>query len=398
MSETLDVVVLGAGAVGLACARALALQGREVFVIEPEGGIGRGTSSRNSGVIHAGLYYPRASWKGRLCATGSQLLYAYCAEHGVAHERTGKWILATNANELPALRALAQNARGNGVDLHDVSQSELRAREPLLRAEAALWSPRSGVVDVHGLMEALARDVREHGGQLVLGQRCRSLRRAAAGWALELESSAPPAEHVPPDDGIRGEHATEVLHARHVVNACGHAAPDVARGAGVDLRARGLSPSLYRGDYLSMSPAAPRPNCALVYPLPQQHGLGVHLTRDLGGRLRAGPDAYPVDRVDTSLTRLDAQTWAEKAERFAEAVRRYLPGVQAAHLEPEFAGVRPKLTPEDGGPTDFVLLGPDDTGAPGMVHLLGIESPGLTACLAIAEWVATRLETRTTVA
>lgn len=383
MSEPLDVVVLGAGVVGLACARALAQQGREVFVVEAEAGIGRGTSSRNSGVIHAGLYYPRDSWKGRLCAVGAAQLYAFCREHGVRHERTGKWILATEDSERAALGALAVNARGNGVELYEVSVSELRAREPVLRAVAALWSPRSGVVDVAGLMQALRGDVRAHRGELVLGQRCRGLRHRPHGWELELESTA-------------GDQAPELLRARTVVNACGHAAPDVARWAGVDLGARGLSPSLYRGDYLSMTPSAPRPECALVYPLPQQHGLGVHLTRDLGGTLRAGPDAYRVDRVDVSLTRLSTHAWDLKAERFAEAVRRYLPGVEAAHLEPEFAGVRPKMERADGGPTDFALLGPDDHGAPGIVHLLGVESPGLTACLAIAEWVATRLETRTT--
>jgi L-2-hydroxyglutarate oxidase LhgO len=385
MSESLDVVVLGAGVVGLACAGALAHQGREVFVVESEAGIGRGTSSRNSGVIHAGLYYPQASWKARLCVAGAPQLYAFCAQHGVPHERTGKWILATDEGELRTLEALAENARRNGVDLSAVSASELRAREPLLRAVAALWSPRSGVVDVAELMEALARDLRAHGGQLVLGQRCAGLRHGPHGWELELESTA-------------GDQAPELLRARTVVNACGHAAPDVARWAGVDLGARGLSPSLYRGDYLSMTPSAPRPECALVYPLPQQHGLGVHLTRDLGGTLRAGPDAYQVDRVDVSLTRLSTHAWDLKAERFAEAVRRYLPGVEAAHLEPEFAGVRPKMERADGGPTDFALLGPEDTGTPGIVHLLGVESPGLTACLAIAEWVATRLETRTTVA
>lgn len=394
MSEALDVVVLGAGVVGLACARALALQGREVFVVEPEAAIGRGTSSRNSGVIHAGLYYPRESWKGRLCASGAAQLYAFCAEHGVAHEPTGKWILATDASELPALEALAANARGNGVALHEVSAGELRAREPLLRCEAALWSPRSGVVDVHGLMDALARDLRAHGGQLVLGQRCRALRPTAQDWELELEATSPTSK----DDADAGSRANETVRARMVVNAAGHAAPGLAQRSGVDLVARGLSPSLYRGDYLSMTPSAPRPECALVYPLPQRHGLGVHLTRDLGGRLRAGPDAYPVDSVDVALTRLDAHAWSEKAERFAEAVRRYLPGVEAAHLEPEFAGVRPKLERLGGAPTDFALLGPEDTGSPGIVHLLGVESPGLTACLAIAEWVATRLETRTTVA
>ena len=385
MSEPLDVVVLGAGVVGLACARAFAQQGREVFVVEAEAGIGRGTSSRNSGVIHAGLYYPRSSWKGRLCTAGAAQLYAFCREHGVGHERTGKWILATDERERPALDALAQNARANGVDLDAVSASELRAREPQLRAAAALWSPRSGVVDVAELLAALARDVQAHGGELVLGQICRGLWHTPDGWELELSSCSG-------GDMI----TTERVRARCVVNACGHVAPLIARVAGVDLNARGLQPSFYRGDYLSLDARAPRPRCALVYPLPQRHGLGVHLTRDLGGRLRAGPDAYAVDSADVSLSALSAQAWTEKAERFAESLRRFLPGIEAAHLEPEFAGVRPKVLRAGDTPSDFALLGPEDTGTPGMVHLLGVESPGLTACLAIAEWVATRLETRTT--
>jgi len=229
--------------------------------------------------------------------------------------------------------------------------------------------------------------VQAHGGELALGQLCRGLRHTGAGWELELSG-------ITSGDQI----ATERVRAHSVVNACGHFAPYIARSAGVDFAARGLSQSLYRGDYLSVDARAPRPRCALVYPLPQPHGLGVHLTRDLGGRLRAGPDAYAVDSPDPSLSTLSAREWTEKAERFAAALRRFLPGIEAAHLEPEFAGVRPTITRAGDASSDFALLGPEDVGTPGIVHLLGVESPGLTACLAIGEWVATRLETRTTVA
>lgn len=377
-----DVVVLGAGVVGLACARALAACGREVYLVEPEAGVGRGTSSRNSGVIHAGLYYPRDSWKARLCVAGARQLYAYCETAGVPYERSGKWVLATAASELSALESLATSARLNGAVVEWTSGAELARQEPALCAHAALWSPGSGIVSVPDLLEALLRDARDDGAELVLGQGAVGVRRVADGWELALRA----ADGSPRDD--------ERVHARAVVNAAGHAAPVIARLAGVDLDALCATPRFYRGDYLSVSPSAPRPRCALVYPLPQQHGLGVHLTRDLGGSVRAGPDAYAVSEPDTRLSLLSPEQWEHKADAFAASLRRFLPGIEAQHLQPEFAGVRPKLVRADGS-SDFLLLGPADAGA-GCVHLLGVESPGLTACLAIAEWVATRLETRTT--
>jgi L-2-hydroxyglutarate oxidase LhgO len=388
-----DAVVLGAGVVGLACARALALRGRDVYVVEAEGGVGRATSSRNSGVVHAGLYYPRGSWKARLCVEGAAQLYAYAQTAGVPHERTGKWVLAGHERELPALRALERGAQANGAHVAWVEGEDVQRAEPALRARAALWSPGSGVVDVHCLMDSLLRDARAAGAQLVLGQRATSLRRRGGLWELGLDGRQPgPAAASLP----QGPSTQEWVQADSVVNACGHGAPQLARLAGVDLGALGLEPQLYRGDYMSLDARAPRPRCALVYPLPQRHGLGVHLTRDLGGRLRAGPDAYAVATADVALSRHDEQAWAEKARAFAHAVRRYLPGVEAEHLAPEFAGVRPKVQRADRAPSDFVLLGPDELGVRGVVHLLGIESPGLTASLALAEWVATRLETRTT--
>lgn len=380
-----DVVVLGAGVVGLACARALAQTGREVYVLDREGGVGRGTSGRNSGVIHAGLYYPGDSWKARLCVDGAQALYRFCAEAGVPHERTGKWVLAAHPEELEALHAVARAATKNGADVTSVDGRDVTREDPALRACAALWSPNSGVVDAAALVDALAREARAAGAELALGQRAVRLERGSGGWTLTVTTG---------NDGASD--ATEEIHADTVVNAAGHGAPELARLAGLDLAAWDARPAYYRGDYMSLATEAPRPRCPLVYPVPQTHGLGVHLTRDLGGRTRAGPDAYPIDTQDVRLNLLDDTAWAHKAQTFAAALGRYLPGITAEHLSPEYAGVRPKLLRSDGSSGDFLLLGPADLGAPGIVHLLGIESPGLTACLAIADWVATQLETRTT--
>ncbi len=387
-----QTVVVGAGVVGLACARALALAGHEVVLVEAQAGVGRGTSSRNSGVIHAGLYYPGGSHKARLCVRGAALLYAYCAERGVAHARTGKWILATDEAEVDALTALHDNALANGVSgLERVDAETLRRREPTLRAAAALFSENTGVVDTHGLMEALLSDARRLGVTLLLGRSLTAISANDGVYEIRLQGPQSPG-------AADTEEGVERVVAECVVNACGLHADAVARQVRARVGGRAARHHYYRGDYLSVGAGAPRPNTALVYPLPGAHGLGVHLTRDLGGTLRAGPDAYPVAQPDVSLGLLDEQAWQRKAELFARALRRFLPGIEPEHLSPEFAGIRPKLfdAPEiTGGATDFGLWSPDTCGTPRMVHLLGIESPGLTASLAIAEWVAETLETRT---
>lgn len=373
------MVVIGAGVVGLAIARRLARSGKSVVVIERQSTYGRGTSSRNSGVIHAGLYYPPGSLKSRLCVAGRRALYAYCEARGVPHERTGKLILAADEGELAALAALHRNARAAGVDdLEAWEADRLRREEPLLRATKALYSPSSGVVDVHELMRTLSADAREAGAEFSFGHAVSSLHERPGGWLVR--SRGP--------DG-----ATQEGCAERVVNAAGLAASFVAEMSGLDTEALGLVQRPCKGQYFALTPDAPRPQHALVYPLPAAGGLGVHLTRDLGGRVRAGPDATYVERFD------DVAVDAANAGAFAHAVRRYLPSLETAHLTPDQAGVRPKLAGPGEAPRDFEIIDTDASSsavrdgesAPGVIHLIGIESPGLTASLAIADEVARRI-------
>ena len=368
-----EAIVIGGGIVGLATARALARRGDDVVLVERHPGLVRETSSHNSGVVHAGIYYPEASWKARLCADGARRLYAYCEARGVPIERTGKWILATQPDERAPLARLMRTAQRicHGT-LRWVDGAELARDEPTLRAEAAILSPESGIVDVRALANALAADLRDAGGVTLFGREVVALRRSEAGWTVV----------------VRGAHGDETIRARSVVNAAGHGADAIARMAGALWHGAPPRHALYRGDYLALTGSAPRPRRALVYPLPGAHGLGVHLTRDLGGRLRAGPDAYAVSTPSVRLDALSDAAWEEKAGDFAARLSRFLPGIQAEQLAPDQAGVRPKMIAPGAHRSDFAPLSPAAAGTPGMTHLLGIESPGLTACLSLGAWVA----------
>jgi L-2-hydroxyglutarate oxidase LhgO len=354
--------VVGAGVIGLAVARALALEGREVLVLEREGAVGTGVSARSSEVIHAGLYYPSGSAKARLCVRGRALLYRYCAERGVGHRRCGKVVVASGAQQLEALAQLEARARANGVeDVRRLSRDELRALEPELAADAALHSPSTGIVDSHGLVRALEADARSAGAQLVfhhevLGGRCDD-----AGLELEVQ-------------GPGGERSR--WRARTVVNAAGLHAVALAHALRGAPRPPTQRSHWARGHYFSLR--GPPPFSRLVYPLPEPGGLGVHLTLDLQGRARFGPDVEWV-------TALDYAPDPGRVRAFEEAIRRYWPGLPAGALEPAYTGIRPKLAGPGEPNADFTLLGPREHGARGLVHLLGIESPGLTACLALAE-------------
>ncbi|MAT29454.1 MAG: FAD-dependent oxidoreductase [Sandaracinus sp.] len=367
-SPEVVVVVIGAGVVGLACAAALARAGREVLVLERHTAPGQETSSRNSGVVHGGLYYPPGSLKAASCVEGRRALYAYCAERGVPHRKTGKLIVATDAEEEAALDALHANALENGVEgLSRWSAAELARREPALRGVGALHSAETGVVDAHGLMDALKAEARAHGALFLFGAEVEALERGARGWTVRTADG----------QGARAE---------LVVNAAGLRADRVAERAGLDVDARGWRLHPWKGDYFALGPGAPRPEAALVYPMPARGGLGIHLTTDLGGQLLAGPDAAP---LEGSLDGSRAYAVDEaRREAFAASVSRYLPGLEPAHLEPGYRGIRPKRR-ADGAFADFVL----EEAPEGLVHLLGIESPGLTAALALAERVR-RLATR----
>ncbi|MGE4406166.1 NAD(P)/FAD-dependent oxidoreductase [Pseudomonas sp.] len=365
--ERVDCVVVGAGVVGLAVARALALGGREVLLLEAEAAIGTATSARNSEVIHAGIYYPQGSLKGRLCVAGRQALYAFCDSHGVPYRRCGKLIVASDDAQLAALVQLQQHARANGVDdLQRLTGAELLALEPQLRAVAGLRSPSTGIVDSHALMLALLGDAEGQGALLALNAPVEDIALTDAGLRVQVGGAEP-----------------LQLLARTLVNCAGHGAPPLAaRTAG--LPAAGRPRQFFaKGSYFSL--AGRTPFTHLVYPLPEPGGLGVHLTLDLAGQARFGPDVEWVDGLDYRVE-------PQRAEGFYAAIRRYWPGLPDGALQPAYSGIRPKISGPGEPAADFRIDGPAQHGVPGLVNLFGIESPGLTACLAIADEVCRCLE------
>lgn len=369
--DSADCVVIGAGVVGLAVARALALAGREVLVLEAQGTIGTGTSARNSEVIHAGLYYPPDSLKARLCVRGRDLLYAYCAARGVPHRRCGKLIVATASHELERLEALAQRAAANGVhDLQWLDAAAARALEPALACAAALHSPSTGIIDSHALMLALQGDLERAGGMVVLHSKVNS--------AKVLDGRAQEAILLEVNEGT-------LLQARTVVNAAGLQACAVARRFS-GLAARHVpTPCVAKGNYFTLTGKAPFRR--LIYPVPQEGGLGVHLTLDLAGRAKFGPDVQWLKGGDGFDAPDDFTVDAARAAAFYGAVRRYWPDLPGGALAPGYAGIRPKIKIDGAIADDFYIAGPQQHGVRGLVNLFGIESPGLTSALAIAEWV-----------
>ncbi|MCB2018779.1 MAG: NAD(P)/FAD-dependent oxidoreductase [Hydrogenophaga sp.] len=365
--DKLDVVVIGAGVVGLAVARSLALSGREVMVLEREPGIGMGTSSRNSEVIHAGIYYPAGSLKARLCVRGRELLYRYCAERGVGHQRCGKLIVAHSPSQVAGLPAIAAKARVNGVnDLVMLDAHEALAMEPRLKCEAALLSPSTGIVDSHGLMLAIQGDLERAGGLVA----CHS-------EVVGIDVS---------DNGLVVQTADgTALLASTVVNAAGLQACDLASRF-VGLGAAHVPRSHFaKGNYFSLATGL-SPFQRLIYPAPEpdKHlaGLGVHLTIDLGGQVKFGPDVQWVEQPD------DYVVDSARGEAFYAEVRKYWPDLPDGALQPGYAGVRPKISGPDEPAADFRIDGPAVHGVPGLINLFGIESPGLTSCLAIGDHVA----------
>ncbi|WP_296493428.1 NAD(P)/FAD-dependent oxidoreductase [Rhodoferax sp.] len=360
--DQVDCVVVGAGVVGLAVARALALDGREVLLLEAANAIGTGTSSRNSEVIHAGIYYAPGSLKATLCVQGRALLYGYCVERGINHRRCGKLIVATEPTQVAQLQGIADQARRNGVtDLVFLSGEEARSVEPQLVCEAALLSPSTGIVDSHGLMLALLGDLENAGGLVALNS---PLEKAVVG---------------PSGIGLFARDGTQ-LQAKTVVNAAGLQAPALAaRFAGLDQRH--VPQAFYaKGNYFTLAARAPFSH--LIYPVPQAAGLGVHLTLDLGGQARFGPDVQWVDAPD------DLTVDPARGDGFYAEVRKYWPGLPEGALLPGYAGIRPKISGPGEAACDFMIQGPREHGVPGLVNLFGIESPGLTSCLAIADRVS----------
>jgi L-2-hydroxyglutarate oxidase LhgO len=364
--DSVECLIVGAGVIGLAVARALARAGREVIVVESESGIGAGVSSRNSEVIHAGIYYRTGLDKTRLCVDGKAMLYAFCREFGVPHKRCGKLLVAVNAGEVDQLTAIKAQAEANGVvDLTWLSGEEARALEPALLAERALLSPSTGIIDSHAFMLALRGDAEAHGAMFAFETPALAGRTSGQGLVIEVGGPAP----------MR-------LAAGLVVNAAGLGAQALARliaGMPVDK----IPPlHLAKGNYFSLSGRSPFSR--LIYPMPTPGGLGVHLTLDLAGQAKFGPDVEWVDAIDYGVD-------PQRAPSFYAAIRTYWPGLPEGALQPGYAGIRPKIARPGGSTTDFLLQTENDHGVAGLINLFGIESPGLTASLAIADWLAHRV-------
>ncbi len=363
MTDQVDTIIIGAGVVGLAVARRLALAGRETVVVEAENAIGTGISSRNSEVIHAGLYYPEGSLKGRLCRPGRDLLYAYCQSHGIPFKRIGKLIVATAENEIEALDGLMVTAAKNGVDdLVRLSAGEAGELEPQLACHGAILSPSTGIIDSHAYMLALRGDAEAEGAVIALSSPLVNAGPEKGGITVHVGGTEPMA-----------------LHCRRLVNAAGLGAHDVA--AAIEGLPAETVPPLYfaKGSYFTISGKSPFQR--MIYPVPMQAGLGTHSSTDLAGQTKFGPDVEWVDAPDYTVD-------PARAEMFTRTIRRYWPGLPDGALQPGYVGVRPKLVPEGQPRGDWAVHGPEIHGLEGLVNLFGIESPGLTASMAIADHVA----------
>lgn len=361
--DTVECVVIGAGVIGLAVARTLAAEGRETLVLERHGSIGTETSSRNSEVIHAGLHYPAGSLKASTCVLGRNLLYAYCRTHGVPHVQCGKLIVATAEAQLANLEEIRRAGLRNGVsDLRLLTQREAQALEPQLRCAGALLSPSTGILDSHAYMLSLQGEAESRGAIIVFHAPVADLKGVPAGVELRLDGES-----------------TASLRSRWVINAAGLGAVDLAtRTEGYP---QGGLPSVHlaKGSYFSLT--GPAPFSRLVYPVPEPGGLGVHLTLDLAGSARFGPDVEWVDRIDYAVD-------PRRAEGFYAAIRNYWPALPDDVLRPAYSGIRPKISGPGQPAADFRVVGPDAHGVSGLVNLFGIESPGLTSSLAIAHHVS----------
>lgn len=363
-----ECIVIGAGIIGLACARRFAQAGIEVVILEAMDTFGTETSSRNSEVIHAGIYYPKNSLKAKLCVEGKQQLYEYCATHAIQHQKLGKLIVATSVEEIPILREIQQKAINNEVfDLEYLSQSDIQAIEPQIRAEAALFSPSTGIIDSHGLMLALLGDAEAAGAMLAVKSRVIGGQVEQTGITLQIQ-------------GESGD--IETITAKMVINSAGLAAPIVA--ASIEGIPSHLVPKAYycKGSYFTLGTASPFKH--LVYPVPNSAGLGVHITLDLAGQARFGPDTEWVDIPNYEVD-------IKRADSFYEAVRRYWPALKDGAIQPGYVGMRPKVAGPTDPAADFMIQTRHEHGIPGLVNLFGIESPGLTASLPMADKVYSAL-------
>ena len=367
-----DVVVIGAGVIGLSIAARLASDRRSVLILERDSGFARGITSRNSEVIHAGIYYPAGSLKATSCVEGRAQLYAWCEARGVPHSRLGKLIVASDEDEISSLDDLLVRGEANGVSGLRLLDADAVARlEPAVRAEAALESSETGIVDAYELCLSLLAAAEARGAVLALEREVVGLEQAAVGWRIEVAAPS----------------GSEVIEATCVIDAAGLAADHIASLAGIDVDAAGWRQHPCKGDYFVVAPGTGKRGVLpsrLIYPVPQQAGLGIHATLDMAGRIRFGPDAEYVSDADMSID-------PAKGSAFSAAASRYLPSLTGVPLVPDYAGIRPKLAAEGEAFRDFVVEEASSLGAPGLIACVGIESPGLTAALALAARVETLL-------
>ena len=369
MSDT-SLTVIGAGAVGLAIAARLAPKHPDLFLLERREHHGTETSSRNSEVIHAGMYYPEGSLKARLCVEGNAMLYDYCERRDVLHNRCTKIIVAMVAEEVTHLEKILKLGRANGVTLEMITAEESRKLEPHVPAVAALFSPNTGVISAHGLMDALLHDVKLAGGTFQASAEVVGLEKAGNEYRIEIETPG----------------GRESFTSERVINAAGLDCDTVAALAGTDVDAAGYRLHYCKGSYFSVSAAKSNLVSRLVYPVPTAVSLGVHALVDVAGRVRFGPDAEFIDRVQ------DYRVAEEKRAVFAKGVRRLVPEIGDEDLTPDISGIRPKVQAPGEPMRDFIIREESDRGLPGLLNLIGIESPGLTSCLAIAKHVEAILD------
>ncbi|MCV6574264.1 MAG: NAD(P)/FAD-dependent oxidoreductase [Cohaesibacter sp.] len=372
MSESCETIVIGAGIVGLAIARKLSQLGHDVIIIEAEDQIGSQTSARNSEVIHAGIYYPKGSLKARLCVAGRDLLYDYCQSHNIGCQKIGKLIVATSMDQMSNLHAIRSKAQDNGVqDLQCLSKSQAQAMEPALKSFGALYSPLTGIIDSHALMLALLGDAEAKGAMLCLNTPVLKIETRPNGFQVATGGATP-----------------FTLACKNLINAAGHGAIKLAKIMHQEQKDTCRSyhlPKAYlaKGSYFQLAGKAPFKH--LIYPVPEPGGLGVHLTLDLAGQAKFGPDVEWTEQMDSRV-------YEERSKSFYQAIRTYWPDLQEGSLMPDYAGFRPKISGPTEEAADFAIHGPSDHGIEGYIGLYGIESPGLTACLAIANHVAGQLK------
>ncbi len=360
----MQVLVVGAGIVGLAMARAAALKGHEVIVAEATRGIGNGVSSRNSEVIHGGMYYPSGSLRAHHCPRGRRMLYEFCASHGVPHRKCGKLIVATEDAEIGKMEAILKQGAANGVENFElIDGAAARAMEPALNCVAALRSPETGIIDSHQLMTALRGDIEDRGGMIAFNTRIERITHNQAGWMVRFSGAE-----------------SGALAVDAVINSAGLGAQALARNTETYPQERVPRLVMARGNYFGY---AGRPVFSrLIYPAPRiDGGLGTHVTLDLAGRMRFGPDVEWIDEENYNVN-------PARAQSFYASIRRYWPGLPDNSLQPDYAGIRPKLTGPGEPAADFMIEGPAQHGRVGLIHLFGIESPGLTSALSLADEVA----------